>query len=98
MAGMLWYWGQQLRNKQEQRSTAPGEDMSPLVEISHRVVNPYRASIESLLARGRELVAEVDAVPAEERQDIIADELFNISKRIHELVAEEARYLGRCNS
>jgi hypothetical protein len=60
--------------------------------------NPYRQQISKLLARGRELVMEVNSIPTEERQDAIAEELQAISRRIHELLEHEAAYLKGQNS
>lgn len=60
--------------------------------------NPYRAAIDILLTRGRELVAEVNTVPTEERQDVIADELNAIAKQIYELLDQEAALLKGKNS
>lgn len=55
--------------------------------------NPYRATIDSLLARGRQLVQEVNTIPAEERQDVLADELNALARRIHDLLQQEQAYL-----
>lgn len=60
--------------------------------------NPYRAAIDKLLARGSELVTEVNGVPSEDRQDAIADELNDIAKQIHKLLEQETAYLKGQNS
>jgi hypothetical protein len=67
-------------------------------EVSTAAKNPYRESIDQLLARGRQLVAEVDTIPSEERQDSIADELNTIAQQIHKLLEQEASYLKGTNS
>jgi hypothetical protein len=60
--------------------------------------NPYRAAIDKLLARGSELVTEVNGVPSEDRQDAIADELNGIAEKIHQLLEQETAYLKGQNS
>lgn len=60
--------------------------------------NPYRAAIDELLAKGSVLVAEVNGVPSEDRQDDIADELNSIAKQIHKLLEQETAYLKGQNS
>jgi hypothetical protein len=67
-------------------------------EVSVAAHNPYRENIDQLLARGRQLVAEVDTIPSEERQDSIADELNAIAQRIHKLLEQEAIYLKGTSS
>lgn len=60
--------------------------------------NPYRTQINQLLQRGTELVAEVNRVPEEDRQDSIADELNAIAKQIHLLLEQEAAHLKGQNN
>jgi len=92
VASLLW---ERHRRCQEEHFTS----MPPMAaQAPAEASNPYRAAIDILLTRGRELVAEVNTVPTEERQDVIADELNAIAKQIYELLDQEAALLKGKNS
>jgi hypothetical protein len=101
VGALLW----QRRNRGKQHKSSSSDHDTDSMETSCEVMtataqgeNPYRATIDQLLARGNELVAEVNSLPSEERQDSIADELNDIAQQIHELVEQEAAFLKGQNS
>lgn len=100
VAGLLWEWRQRQHQHQQHHHEAAETTQQHTgdCEAVISVGNPFRPKIEALLARGQQLVDEVNTIPSEERQDVIGDELFRIATAIHELVAEEALFLKGKNS
>lgn len=101
VGALLWQRRKRGQNRDSSSSDHGTDSMETTCEVltaAAQESNPYRATINQLLARGNELVAEVNSLPSEERQDCIADELNEIAQQIHELVEQETAFLKGQNS